>query len=49
MTVTDEWSGLAEMLANLIEKYACDLELDALPDIAFIKEKQSAIEKAKVE
>lgn len=45
----DEWSGLAELLASLIEKYACDLKLDVLPDIALEKEKQSAIEKEKVE
>ena len=49
MTVTDEWSGLAELLANLIEKYACDLELDTLPDPIFISEVQSVIEKAKIE
>ena len=29
----DEWSGLADMLANLIEKYASDLDIDNLPDI----------------
>lgn len=23
----DEWSGLADMLANLIEKYASDLDM----------------------
>lgn len=28
----DEWSGLADLLANLIEKYAVVLNLDALPD-----------------
>ena len=30
----DEWSGLADMLANLIEKYASDLDIENLPDIA---------------
>ena len=30
----DEWSGLADMLANLIEKYASDLDTENLPDIA---------------
>ena len=31
--MTDEWSGLADMLANLIEKYASDLDIENLPDI----------------
>ena len=30
--MTDEWSGLADMLANLIEKYASDLDIENLPD-----------------
>lgn len=30
----DEWSGLSNMLANLIEKYASELDLENLPDIA---------------
>lgn len=29
----DEWSGLADMLANLIEKYVSDLDIDSIPDI----------------
>ena len=29
----DEWSGLADLLANLIEKYAVVLNLDALLDL----------------
>ena len=28
----DEWSGLADFLANMIEKYAGQLDLDDLPD-----------------
>ena len=28
----DEWSGLADLLANMIEKYAGDLDMDNLPD-----------------
>ena len=28
----DEWNGLAVLLADMIEKYAGELELDALPD-----------------
>ena len=26
--MTDEWSGLEDMLANLIEKYASDLDIE---------------------
>jgi len=29
----DEWSRLANMFANLIEKYASDLDIENLPDI----------------
>ena len=28
----DEWSGLADLFANLIEKYAAVLDLDNLPE-----------------
>ena len=28
----DEWSGLADLLANLIEKYAADLDIADMPD-----------------
>ena len=28
----DEWSGLADMLANLIEKYAADLDIGDMPN-----------------
>lgn len=31
--MVDEWSGLEDMLANLIEKYASVLDIDSLPDI----------------
>ena len=31
--MTDEWSRLADMLANLIEKYALDLDIENLPAI----------------
>ena len=31
--MVDEWSGFAALLANLIEKYAVVLSLDALPDL----------------
>lgn len=28
----NEWNGLADLLANLIAKYASELDLDQLPD-----------------
>ena len=28
----DEWSGLADLLANLIEKYAADLDIGDMPN-----------------
>lgn len=28
----DEWSGLADFLANMVEKYVCEMDLDLLPD-----------------
>lgn len=31
--MVDEWSGFVALLANLIEKYAVVLDLDALPDL----------------
>jgi len=31
--MVDEWSGFVALLANLIEKYAVVLNLDALPDL----------------
>lgn len=34
MLMIDEWNGLADLLANLIEKYASDLDIENLPDIA---------------
>lgn len=41
----DEWSGLADMLANLIEKYASDLDIENSPDITVdnhVEEKNKA-------
>ena len=32
MYETDVWSGLADSLAYMIEKYAGQMDLDALPD-----------------
>lgn len=44
--MVDEWSGFAALLANLIEKYAAVLDLDALPDLVIeeaVTEKMSPI------
>lgn len=38
--MVDEWSGLADLLANLIEKYASDLDIDKLPDIKIKSSKE---------
>ena len=32
MYENDVWSGLADFLANMIEKYAGQMDLEALPD-----------------
>ena len=40
--MVDEWSGFAELLANLIEKYAEDLNIDILPD----KKKKKKLDKS---
>ena len=33
--MVDEWNGFAVLLANMIEKYAGELDLDSLPDPVF--------------
>ena len=35
----DEWNGLAVLLADMIEKYAGELDLDSLPDPVFPEDK----------
>lgn len=45
--MVDEWSGFAALLANLIEKYAVVMNLDALPDLVIeeaVPEKDEADE-----
>lgn len=37
----DEWSGFADLLANLIEKYAVVLDIDNLPEPPHFFEKNS--------
>lgn len=32
MLIEDEWSGLADLLANLIAKYASELGIEDMPD-----------------
>lgn len=31
MSIEDEWNGLADLLANLIAKYASELGIDDMP------------------
>lgn len=38
MLIDDEWSGLADLLANLIAKYASELGIDGMPDASRNKE-----------
>ena len=38
----DEWSGFADLLANLIEKYASELDVDNLPAPAVPLEDQDS-------
>ena len=45
LPMVDEWSGFAALLANLIEKYAVVLNLDALPNLVIeeaVSEKDDA-------
>ena len=47
LPMVDEWSGFAALLANLIEKYAVVMNLDALPDLVIeeaVPEKDGADE-----
>lgn len=37
--MVDEWNGLSVLLANMIEKYAGELDLDSLPDPVFPEDK----------
>ena len=47
----DEWSGLAELLADLIEKYALKLDIEHMSEsqINTTQEKESSLPKANVE
>ena len=46
--MVDEWSGFAALLANLIEKYAVVLNLDALPDCLLLKERTTSAIQMKI-
>lgn len=39
MPMIDEWNGLAVLLADMIEKYAGELDLDAFSDPVFPEDK----------
>ena len=41
--MTDEWSGFADWMASLIEKYAADLDLDNLPDPKTVPNQQDDV------
>lgn len=41
MLIDDEWDGLADLLANLIAKYASELGIDGMPDASHDKEYNS--------
>ncbi len=38
MLIGDEWNGLADLLANLIAKYASELGIDDMPDSSHNRE-----------
>ncbi len=38
MLIDDEWNGLADLLANLIAKYASELGIDGMPDVSHNRE-----------
>ncbi len=40
--MVDKWSGLADLLANLIEKYASDIGLEDMPDPASVNDIKNA-------
>ena len=42
--MTDKWNGFADLLANLIEKYAAVLDIDNLPEPPNCLEKENTSE-----
>ncbi len=45
--MTDNWNGFADLLANLIEKYAGVLDIDNLPEPPSCLEEENASEESK--
>jgi hypothetical protein len=43
----DEWSGFADLLANLIEKYASVLDIDQLPEPPNYLDEENTFERSK--
>lgn len=48
--MTDKWNGFADLLANLIEKYAAVLDIDNLPEppICLDSEKNEFVNNSKL-
>lgn len=44
--MTDKWNGFADLLANLIEKYAAVLDIDNLPEPPSCLEEENTSEEA---
>ena len=45
--MTDKWSGFADLLANLIEKYAAVLDIENLPEPPNYLEVKNKFEESK--
>ncbi len=45
--MTDNWNGFADLLANLIEKYAVVLDIDNLPKPPSCLEEENVSEESK--
>ena len=45
--MTDNWNGFADLLANLIEKYAAVLDIDNLPEPPSCVEEENDSEESK--
>ena len=47
LPLTDNWNGFADLLANLIEKYAAVLDIDNLPEPPSCLEEENDSEETK--
>ena len=45
--MTDKWNGFADLLANLIEKYAAVLDIDNLPEPSSCLKTENVSEESK--